>query len=71
MVPDPQAMAQRAITEKLSVRDLERLAGETKTAKTESAVAKGDAKAHDPKSVVAAAHALAERAMARVNGRAA
>ncbi len=47
------------------------LAGETKTAKTESAVAKGDAKAHDPKSVVAAAHALAERAMARVNGRAA
>jgi ParB family chromosome partitioning protein len=30
-VPDPLAMAQRAIAEKLSVRDLERLAGETKT----------------------------------------
>ena len=30
-VPDPQAMAQRAIAEKLSVRDLERIAGETKT----------------------------------------
>lgn len=45
------------------------LAGDT--AKTESAVAKDGAKGHDPKSVVAAAHALAERAMARVNGRAA
>jgi ParB family chromosome partitioning protein len=30
-VPDPLAMAQRAIAEKLTVRDLERLAGETKT----------------------------------------
>jgi ParB family chromosome partitioning protein len=30
-VPDPLAMAQRAIAEKLSVRDLERLAGETRT----------------------------------------
>ena len=30
-VPDPQAMARRAIAEKLSVRDLERIAGETKT----------------------------------------
>jgi ParB family chromosome partitioning protein len=30
-VPDPLAMAQRAVAEKLSVRDLERLAGETKT----------------------------------------
>ncbi len=30
-VPDPVAMAQRAIAEKLTVRDLERLAGETKT----------------------------------------
>jgi ParB family chromosome partitioning protein len=29
-VPDPLAMAQRALAEKLSVRDLERLAGETK-----------------------------------------
>ena len=30
-VPDPLAMAQRAVAEKLTVRDLERLAGETKT----------------------------------------
>jgi len=30
-VPDPVAMAQRAIAEKLSVRDLERLSGETRT----------------------------------------
>lgn len=32
-VPDPQAMARRAIAEKLSVRDLERIAGETRTKK--------------------------------------
>lgn len=47
------------------------LSGEDNAAKSASSATKGDAKGHDPKSVVAAAHALAERAMLRVNGRAA
>jgi ParB family chromosome partitioning protein len=42
-VPDPLAMAQRAIAEKLTVRDLERLAGETK--KPSKTGATGKAKA--------------------------
>ena len=47
------------------------LAGEATAAKPEPSVRKDDFKTQDPKSVVAAAQALAERAMARVNGRAA
>lgn len=47
------------------------LASEGGAAKAESGTKKDDFKTQDPKSVVAAAQALAERAMARVNGRAA
>lgn len=47
------------------------LAGEATAAKPEPSIRKDDVRTQDPKSVVAAAQALAERAMARVNGRAA
>jgi hypothetical protein len=47
------------------------LAGENTAPKAEPSVRKDDVRTQDPKSVVAAAQALAERAMARVNGRAA
>lgn len=47
------------------------LAGENAAPKAEPSARKDDVRAQDPKSVVAAAQALAERAMARVNGRAA
>ena len=47
------------------------LAGENAAPKAEPAIRRDDVRTQDPKSVVAAAQALAERAMARVNGRAA
>ena len=47
------------------------LAGEATAAKAQPSARKDDVRTQDPKSVVAAAQALAERAMARVNGRAA
>ena len=47
------------------------LAGEATAAKPESPVRRDDVRTQDPKAVVAAAQALAERAMARVHGRAA
>lgn len=50
-VPDPLAMAQRAVAEKLTVRDLERLTGETKkSAKTGGAKPKAGAGGADTKS---------------------
>lgn len=50
-VPDPLAMAQRAVAEKLTVRDLERLTGETKkTAKGGGTKAKAGGGASTPKS---------------------
>ena len=47
------------------------LGGENAAPKAEPAIRRDDLRTQDPKSVVAAAQALAERAMARVNGRAA
>ncbi len=47
------------------------LAGDAATSKPEPVARRDDARSQDTKSVVAAAQALAERAMARVNGRAA
>ena len=50
-VPDPLAMAQRAVAEKLTVRDLERLTSETKkTAKGGGSTSKPGARAADSKS---------------------
>ncbi|MFN4018242.1 MAG: ParB/RepB/Spo0J family partition protein [Reyranella sp.] len=57
-LPDPLGMAQRAVAEKLSVRDLERLAGETRTkgksggaGKKTGAAASGAGKSADTKAL--------------------
>jgi len=47
------------------------LAGQTSAAQPDATARRDEPRAQDPKAVVAAAQALAERAMARVNGRAA